>query len=193
MKKIMTLILVLGLAIGIGGCGSTATNANSDNNNKTDQTSSEPIKMGRVEYAAHGTKCFTVAVAAVQGDKIVGASIDDYQFMSTDVAKGVPNADVVDNGGFASNFKDPKTVLASKRANNEYYSEHMKEEAKATKEIAAGYDAIEDYVTGKTISELEKVLADNDKEKMVDVVSSATLVDTRGYVSAIVEAAKAAK
>ena len=192
MKKIIPLLLVLGLTIGTSGCGNTSPNTGTNTN--TNLTTSEPIKMGRIEYAAHGTQSFTVAVAAVQGDKIVGASIDDYQFMPVASAKGVPNSDVVDNNGLGSNYKDPKTnVLASKRINNEYYSKNMKDKAKATKGIADNYDAIEKYVTGKTISELEKVLADNDKDKMVDVVSSATLADTKGYVTAIVEAAKAAK
>ena len=147
------------------------------------------LKLGRTEYAAHGTKCFTVAVAAVVGDKIIAASTDDYQYMSSDVAKGVPNSDA----DFGKNVADPKMVLASKRANAAYYSEHMKEEAKATTPLDKSYDSIQAYVSGKTIAELEKTLSTNTKEQMVDAVSGATLVDTYGYVSAIVQAAKAAK
>jgi Na+-transporting NADH:ubiquinone oxidoreductase subunit NqrC len=147
------------------------------------------LKVGRVEYAAHGTKCFAVPVVVMAGDKIVAASIDEYQFMSTDVATGVPNSDK----DFGLNYKDPKVVLAAKRANAKYYSEHMKEEAGSTVALDKNYDAIQAYVKGKTIAELDTALAANSKEQMVDAVSGATLADTHGYVSAIVAAAKAAK
>lgn len=147
------------------------------------------IQIGKVEYAAHGTRCFTVAIAAVAGDKIVAAIVDDYQFMGKDVAVGVPNSDK----DFGANFKDPNLVLASKRANTVYYSGHMKEEAGATVPIDKSYDAIQAYVSGKTIAELEGTLSTTTNEQMVDAVSGATLADTHGYVSAIVAAAKAAK
>ncbi|TZE81678.1 hypothetical protein [Calorimonas adulescens] len=185
MKKFIIFSLMLILVLSIAGCSSSSPSTSSTNASQPDAA---PIKMGRVEYAAHGTKCFTVAVVALQGDKIVGASIDDYQFMSKDVAKGVPNSD----SDFGKNYADPNMVLASKRANAEYYSEHMKEEAGATTPINKSFDAIEAYVTGKTISELEDILAKNSPEQMVDAVSGATLVDTKGYISAIVAAAKVA-
>lgn len=184
MKKLLGIVLSLGLVLGLAGCG-----------NKTEQTTASPvdtsnIKMGKVEAAAHGTKCFTVAVVAMSGDTIIGASLDDYQFMSTDVAKGVPNSDK----DFGTNgYKDPKNVLASKKANAEYYSEHMKEAAKATTPVDESLAAIEKYVVGKTVADLEKTLKDTSTEKMVDAVSGSTLVDTKGYITALVDAAKAAK
>ena len=147
------------------------------------------IKMGRAEYAAHGTKCFTVAVVAMAGDKIVGASIDDYQFLGKDVAKGVPNSDK----DFGKNYKDPAMVLSSKRANAAYYSENMKKEGGATIAIDKNFDAIESYAAGKTAAELDGTLSEKGKDKMVDAVSGATLKDTYGYVSAIIAAAKNVK
>ncbi|HZK24725.1 MAG TPA: hypothetical protein VFC74_04980 [Oscillospiraceae bacterium] len=178
MKKASCILLVLVSLFVLVGCSGGKTPANAD-----------PIKMGRVEHAAHGTKCFAVAVVAVQGDTIVGASLDEYQFMSTDVATGVPNADA----DFAKNFADPAVVLASKRANADYYSEHMTEAAGATKRLDEQYDTIEAYVVGKTVAELESTLSENDGAGMIDAVSSVTLVDTKGYVEALVAAAKAAK
>ncbi|MNW70269.1 hypothetical protein D3C74_495140 [compost metagenome] len=53
--------------------------------------------------------------------------------------------------------------------------------------------AIEKFATGKTIKSLEATLATKSKEQMVDAVSGATLVDTQGYLKAILAAAKAAK
>lgn len=197
-KKFSLLLLSLGLVAVFAGCssnsqaqdGSTkAADASTTAAATTTAADSSPVKMGRVEYAAHGTKCFTIAVVAMQGDKIVSASLDDYQFMSTDVAKGVPNSDK----DFGQNYKDPKMVLASKKANAEYYSEHMKEEAGASTPVDESLVAIEQYVTGKTVAELEDELSSKSAEQWVDAVSGATLVDTQGYVKALVEAAKSVK
>ena len=71
----------------------------------------------------------------------------------------------------------------------------MAEKGGSTVAIDDNYAAIQDYVVGKTVAELEEVLKENEAtpEKMVDVVSGATLADSYGYVNAFVEAAKAAK
>lgn len=186
MKKFLSLILIIVVIASIAGCG-----AKKEETAAPMDTSS--IKMGRINYAAHGTKSFAVVVVAMAGDKIAGASIDEFQFMSTDVATGVPNSDAVAEGDFGSNYKDPSMVLASKADNSDYYSEHMKEEAGSTVALKENYVAIEAYVTGKTVEELEETLSKNDAAGMVDAVSGATLQDTKGYVSAIVEAAKTVK
>lgn len=162
--------------------------ANDNNAVQVDVKDLSNIKIGKVDYAAHGTKCFTIAAAAVAGDKIVAAYIDDYQFLSKDVAKGVPNSDQE----FGKNYPQG-LVLASKLTNAEYYSGLMKEKAGATVPIDKNFAAIVEYVKGKTISELEAILSQTPKDKMVDAVSGATLADTYGYVKAILEAAKAAK
>ena len=35
------------------------------------------VKIGQVEYAAHGTSCFAVLTVAMDGDTIVAAHIDE--------------------------------------------------------------------------------------------------------------------
>lgn len=152
----------------------------------------EPIRVGKADYAAHGDKAFAVAFAVLQGDQIVGAFIDEYQFLPRAEAIGVPNSDATENGGFGSNYANPETAMASKRLNNEYYSQNMKR-AGSTVSITDNFIAIEDYVVGKTVAELEAILAENDDAAMVDAVTSATLVDTKGYIEAILAAAKAAQ
>src|SRR5690606_3400022 len=117
----------------------------------------------------------------------------EYQFLSTDVAKGVPNSDKLGDGEFGTNYKDPSIVLASKLDNSDYYSKNMKEKAGATKTIEQNFKAIEKYVVGKTVAELESTLKSKSAEQMVDAVSGATLADTKGYVTAILEAAKTVK
>ncbi|MDO4483859.1 MAG: hypothetical protein Q4C54_05340 [Clostridia bacterium] len=168
MKKVIAIVMALSMLL----CG----------------TALAEVKLGQVDYAAHGDKCFAVITAAVDGDTIVGAIIDEFQFMAPDGAVGVPNSDK----GFGESYPEGK-VLISKRANNELYSGNMATKAGATTMLADGYKAIEDYCTGKTIAELEEILAGTEPTAMVDAVTGCTLVDTYGYVSGILEAAKAAQ
>ena len=110
-----------------------------------------PIQIGQADVAAHGTGCFAVVTAVVQGDVILAAKIDEFQYLSsseTIEAIGVPNSD----GSFGQNYPEGK-VLGSKRVNNELYSVNM-QRAGSTVQIAANYNAIEAYVAGKTIAEL---------------------------------------
>jgi hypothetical protein len=183
-KKVTKLMLVAGISLALVGVG------NSGALNSVTSAASAPLKVGRVEAAAHGTKCFTVAVAVVQNGVIVAASLDDYQFLGTDVATGVPNSDKE----FGLNgYKDPNVVLASKKANAKYYSEHMAEAAGSTVSYDKNIAAVEKFATGKTIKSLEMTLSKKSAEQVVDAVSGATLVDTSNYLKAILDAAKAAK
>lgn len=186
MKKIMSFLLLVSFVGMIAGCSS-------NEETKTEDASATvgDIKMGRVNYAAHGDKSFAVAVVALNGEKIVGASIDEFQFLDSS-KKGVvpvPSSD----GAFGENYVTANMPLASKLDSSEYYSAHMAEAGSATNTVEENYQAIEAYVTGKTISELETALSENTPENMVDVVSGATLVDTYGYVKAFLEAANAAE
>jgi hypothetical protein len=193
MKKFLKLLLALGLVAGF------AAGCSSDSDSGSGGSSSGDIKMGRANFAAHGNKSFAVAVVAMDGEKIVGASMDEFQFMnkSADGVVPVPNADATD--GFGAGFADANKPLASKLDSTKYYSENMKKEVGSTVPLHENYAAIEKYVTGKTVAELEKELgkydADNEDEKakFIDVVSGSTLADTYGYVSAFVEAAKNVK
>ena len=81
------------------------------------------ILLGQVDYAAHGTGCFAVITVALQGDTIIAAKIDEFQFIGDRedlAAVGVPNSD----GSFGQNYPEGK-VLGSKRVNNELYSLNM--------------------------------------------------------------------
>lgn len=157
-------------------------------NTENDGTSTQAtLKIGQGLAAPHGTRSFAVTSVVLDGDQIVDAYIDEYQYLSAEDAVGVPNSEEL-----AASVAEG-VVLASKRVNNELYSANMTESAGATVEIAANFDAVQEYARGKTISELESLLNDNTKEEVADAVSGATLVDTDGYLSSIIEAAKAAK
>jgi hypothetical protein len=191
MKKPAALILTMGLVAALAtGCASTEKETATATEGASTAVSTE-IKMGKVDYAPHGTKSFAVAVVAMDGDKIVGATMDEYQFMDKATSVGVPNSDA----DFGKNYGDPTKVLASKATNADQYSKNMKEKGGATKSIQENKAAIDSFVIGKTVAELEAELAKYEKtpEKMTDAVSGATLADTYGYVKTYVEAAKAAK
>ena len=150
------------------------------------------IKIGQVDYAAHGAGCFAVTTAAVQDETIVAAKIDEFQFIGDReelAAVGVPNSDA----SFGDNYPEGK-VLGSKRVNNELYSLNM-QRAGSTVQIAANFNAIEAFATGKTIAELEAFVngytADT-KAEAIDAVTGATTADTWGYLQGILAAAKAA-
>ena len=151
------------------------------------------ILLGQVDCAAHGTGCFAVIIAAVQDDVIVAAKIDEFQFIGSRedlAAVGVPNSDA----SFGENYPEGK-VLGSKRVNNELYSLNM-QRAGSTVQIAANYNAVEAFCTGKTIAELEEILGGytaDTKADFIDAVSGATTADSLGYAQGILAAAKAAK
>ncbi|WP_071396328.1 hypothetical protein [Bacillus tuaregi] len=188
MKKFITLALALGL-VGVFTACSNDEAAEKETETAVAAESTGELTLGRVNNSPHGDKSFATTVVVMDGDKIALASIDEFQFLADD-AKGVPNSD----GPFGESYPEGK-VLGSKMDNAEYYSKMMAEKGGSTVSIDANVEAIQNYVVGKTIAELEAELKANEAtpEKMVDVVSGATLADTYGYVKAFVEAAKAAK
>ena len=140
------------------------------------------VTIGQALYAAHGTKCFAVLTVAMQDGVVADAYIDEFQFMTAGEAVGVPNSEA----DFGQSYPEGK-VLASKRENAELYSSNMAA-AGSTVALDVNYAAIEDFVTGKTIEELEAAVEGKTAEEMVDAVAGCTLVDTLGYVSGLIEA-----
>lgn len=150
------------------------------------QSATQEITLHRAYSAPHGDKGFARIVVALSKDVIIGVALDEFQYL--DAAEGliaVPSSD----GAFAAGHKEGK-VLVSKRTSDAAYSKMMTDIAKATKTISANYDAITAFVVGKTLSEIEAVVAAATPGKPVDAVSGATLADTVGYLNAILETAK---
>ena len=168
MKKLLALVLVLCMMLPIVALADEA-----------------PIKLGQVQWAAHGDKCFAVMTVVLQGDVIIAANIDEYQIGTGNV--GVPNSDK----GFGANFSDGK-VLYSKRVNAAAYSENMKK-AGSTVALDVNYDMIQAFCVGKTVAELETLVAPMTAQTAIDAVTGATLADTLGYLQGLLAAAKAAK
>ena len=170
MKKILSLLLVVCMMLPVFAMAEAPAE----------------IKLGQVQWAAHGTKCFAVLTVVLQGDVIVAAHIDEYQ-VGADMV-GVPNSE----NGFGG-FADGK-VLYSKRVNAAAYSANMAN-AGSTVALDVNYDLIQDFCVGKTVAELEAAIAGfgGDKTVAVDAISGATLVDTLGYLQGLLAAAKAAQ
>lgn len=126
-----------------------------------------------------------MVTTVVSGDQIVDAYLDEFQYMNADSATGIVNSE-----GMADNIVEGK-VLASKIENDDSYSKSLAEKAGSTVKYADNFAAIQDFVTGKTISELEESVNGKSNEEVVDAVTGATLVDTAGYIKAIIESGKA--
>jgi hypothetical protein len=174
MKKVLGLVLAMVLVFSLAACS---------------KSGSSDLKLGQVQYAAHGTKSFAVTSVVMDGDKIAKAYIDEFQVMAKADTVGVPNSDTE----FGENFADPEKHLASKRVNDEYYSNNMSEKAGATKKLSESWAAIQSFAEGKTVAELESAINGKTSEEVLDAVSGATLADTAGYIQSIIEAAKAAE
>ncbi len=132
--------------------------------------------------APHGDKSFGNAVVAVEGDKIIAASIDEYQYLEG--GAGVPGSE----GGFSEGYNDSNVVLGSKLENNDMYSDLMTEHAQSTVALKDNYAAIENFVAGKTVEEVKSVIESTTPGKAIDEVTGATLVDTAGYLQLIIDA-----
>lgn len=172
MKKLVCVLMVI-VVLALAGCAASPAD----------------VKIGQALYAAHGTKAFAVATVAMQGDKIVSAHMDEYQYLAKDGAIAVPNSDA----DFGTMVADETRVLASKRVNNDSYSANMAAHGGATQSLLASFEAIEKHVVGKTVADLEKEISGKTPEQMLDAVAGTTLVDTLGYIQAFVEAAKTVK
>lgn len=181
MKKVTKLIgIILGVFL-IVGCDVEKEN--------TDDQNQKELKIGQIQYSVNGTRAFANTTVVMQGDKIVKAYIDEYNYMSKEGSVCVPNSD----SDFGSNVADQTKCLASKRVNNEIYSANMKSKGNATKTLLEGYTTIEKYAEGKTIAELETAIVGKETSEVLDTVAGATLEGTQGYIESIIEAAKIAK
>lgn len=71
------------------------------------------IQIGQAYAAAHGTKCFTEAVAVVKDDVILAAYLDDFQFASTDAGvTAVPNFDAIQNFAVGKTISELEDLAA---------------------------------------------------------------------------------
>lgn len=219
-KKLVVMLLALTMVLSLAACGGQSTDSQkpAQDTKESAQDTKEPAKDAAAEkkdakepekepakeaaaekeivlrraYAApHGTKSFGRFAVVMEGDKFLAAHIEEFQFGDVEGSKFtfVPNSDQTAEGAFATGYAEGK-ALFSKNVNADLYSENMKEKAQATVTLADNYKAIQDFVVGKTVAEVEKVVAENPTGKPVDAVTGATLVDTSGYLAGLVEAAK---
>lgn len=142
----------------------------------------DDIKVKQLYGTAGNKNAVTDTFVVLEGDKIIAANIDEYQFIQ---GKGVPNSDKK----FGENYADPEKVLASKLENNEDYSGQMKEIAKAEHTLEENFKSIQDFVVGKTPEEIKELIDSSEAGKPVDAISGATLTSTIGYLEEIYNAA----
>lgn len=165
----------------------TITTAN-DANAKAEIPADDTVYMRQLYAAPHGEKSVAVVTVMMRGDTILSAEIDEFQYLAaSDEWTGVVNSDKK----FGENYNDGQ-LLISKQENDEAYSDLMADRGDSTVTWGNNIQAITDFAVGKTAEELKETteeLADEAAE-ISDVVSGATFVDTKGYLEAIIEAAK---
>lgn len=142
----------------------------------------------RTMYTApHGEQAFASTFVVMDDETIIDVILDEYQFMDDNEVTGVPNSDESFGEGSTEDL-----TLISKLENDELYSEMM-ESANSTVSYSDNLAAIQDFTKGKTIAEVEETISELDglseDDDIADVVSGATLVDTGGYLQAIVDTA----
>lgn len=146
------------------------------------------LVLRRSLKAPHGEGSFARVSVVTDGDKIVDATIDEIQYFDEDAGfEALPNQD--EDTDFKAGNAEGK-ILGSKVMNDEKYSEMMTEKAESTVSIWDNYVAIEEFAMGKTIDELKEVVEGAEDGKPIDAVTGATLVDTKGYLEAIIETAE---
>lgn len=193
-KKSLALLMSLVLMLSLVACGSQSSQpatASSTASSASSTVTTQPaatLQIGMAYGTPNGTSSFGHAYAVVEGDVIVAAFLDEFQFFDANLGLNyVPNSDVDFGAGYAEG-----QALGSKRMATDYYSQLMADYAQSTVTIDANYDAIQAFVAGKTITEVE-ALANGDASAAVDAVSGATLVGTASYLDMIVQAAKNAQ
>lgn len=146
------------------------------------------LVMRQLYTAPHGTKSFAAVNVLMNGDKIVDAHLDEFQYLTPGDFTGVPNSD----GGFGESFP-ADTVLASKEQNDAAYSKMMADKAQATQTWQQSITAITDFTKGKTVAELEETVKSleglSEDESPADVISGATFTDSLGYLQSIIDTA----
>lgn len=172
MKKILLFSLFL-----LAGCSNKTTT-----NNATNTTENRVITSGLAYHQAHGEDSICVASVCLENDVIQSAHIDELTYLSHEEYQGL----------ITSQETTTQKHIASKTENSEAYSQAMQING-ATHSIKENYQAICDYVKGKTVTELESELNGKTEEEMVDAVSGCTLTSTKGYLEAIVKACREAK
>lgn len=185
-KHFVPLLLTISLTLALTSCGGTPQNTSSPLSSPSSGQSG--LQLGLAYGAANGSDCFGYAYAAIWGDTIVAAFLDEFQFMDAGLdLTYVPNSDSDLAAGYAQG-----QALASKRDMSDYYSQLMADYANATVPIHENFNAIQRFAVGKTIDELRTV-ADSGRTAAVDAVSGATLVNTANYLALIAQAAENAQ
>lgn len=159
---------------------------NSEQSEANEVSSENQLVLHRSYQAPHGEKSFARVVVAMDGDKICDVALDEFQYFDEGGDfKGLVNSDKAFGNGAAEG-----KILGSKLENAEAYSSLMAEKAQSTTSLDDNYQAIIDFVKGKTVADLEGELEGKSDEEIVDAVTGASLVDTPNYLKAIIETAK---
>lgn len=186
MKKIVlvSLILVLSLSLVVGCEVESPAPAGSP----------AEAKIGMAYYNAHpGAVASAVAVVDTNG-KVLSAYIDDIFYRNLNAGYvGLPG---VDSSRITTHLVNPADTVTSKKneINSKLYGDAMAKSGSTVTPID-NLQKIEQFAVGKTIAELEAVIAKDITvaKDEIQAATGATFVDNQGYLNTILLAAKDAQ
>ncbi|OEF98652.1 hypothetical protein [Desulfuribacillus alkaliarsenatis] len=179
MKKVLAVLVIFALAFTVIGC------------NDATEVVSNPgeVKLGMAYYNAHdGAMASAVAVVDENG-KILNAYMDDFFYRN--LSQGYLGLPGSDSSRITQHLVNPNDTLVSKKleVNSDLYGAAMVRGG-STVLPADNLTKIEEFAIGKTIDELNAVLAKDTAMEDIQAASGATFVDNHRYLKTIVMAAE---
>lgn len=139
-------------------------------------------KTGVAYQQAYRDDSVCVATVFLEEDTIKAATLDELTYLSKEEYSGLITALETTT----------HKHIASKVENSEAYSKAMEMNG-ATNTIKENYEAICQYVIGKSATDLQDAINMKTDEEVVDLVAGCTLKSTKGYIEAIITACNQAK
>jgi len=180
LKKLLVFALMIALTFSVVGCEEMTVTGE---------------RLGVAYYNAHNGAIATAAAVVDADGKILAAYLDDVFLV--DLNQGYEGLPAVDSNRVTDYLANPAYTLASKKykVNSDIYGASMASKAGSTVLPADNLTKIQQFAVGKTIAELEAVMAKSsvDAKEEIQAASGATFADNQRYLNTIVLAAKNAQ
>ena len=139
-------------------------------------------RTGMAYHQAYRDDSVCVATVYLEDDTIKSVTLDELTYLSKEEYSGLITALETTT----------QKHIASKVENSETYSKAMEMNG-ATNTIKENYEAICQYVVGKSATDLQDAINMKTDEEVADLVAGCTLQSTKGYIEAIIKACNQAK
>lgn len=139
-------------------------------------------RTGMAYHQAYRDDSVCVATVYLEDDTIKAVTLDELTYLSKEEYSGLITALETTT----------QKHIASKVENSETYSKAMEMNG-ATNTIKENYEAICQYVVGKSATDLQDAINMKTDEEVADLVAGCTLQSTKGYIETVIKACNQAK